>query len=209
MFNTKFLGVIIDSKLNWSLHLKFIEGKLASILYILRKIRYKINNHIALKLYDTLIDTHLTYCNIIWGKTYNKYLLNVFRMQKRALRLCCLGEQLSSDKLFLKCNRLSVYDIPKFQLLLLIHKFFYNDSLLPAGIVKLFRKTNTIHSYSTRSADNLFLFTQSCRLEIRKKSVKVLAPTTWNSLPLHIRELSSYNMFKAKLKSHLFESFCS
>lgn len=113
VFTTKFLGVEIDHKLNWSYHIKSIENKLSSANFILRKIKHKLNTDTALKLYDTLILTHLSYCNIIWGNTYKKYLQNVIRLQKRALRLCNLDKNpennSKSSKLFLNSNRLKFH----------------------------------------------------------------------------------------------------
>src|SRR6266516_301111 len=90
--NCKFLGVEIDSALKWKNHIRQVEIKLSSAIYIIRNIRYKINRVTALKLYDTLILSHLTYCNVLWGNAYKSYLENLYRLQKRALRLC-FGEK--------------------------------------------------------------------------------------------------------------------
>ena len=57
--HTKFLGVEIDNKLNWANHIKIIENKLSSILFIIKKIRHKLNTKTALKLYDNQFSTNL------------------------------------------------------------------------------------------------------------------------------------------------------
>ena len=41
--NTKFLGVIIDSKLNWSDHIRYIKNKISKSIGILTKIRRLLN----------------------------------------------------------------------------------------------------------------------------------------------------------------------
>ena len=51
----KFLGVEIDASLKWINHIILLENKLASSIYTIRNIRFKINKLTALKLYDTLI----------------------------------------------------------------------------------------------------------------------------------------------------------
>ena len=48
--STKFLGVEIDDKLSWKNHIQQIEKKLSSSIYIMRKIRHKINQNTAFKL---------------------------------------------------------------------------------------------------------------------------------------------------------------
>jgi len=56
---TKFLGVTIDDRLNWRPHINKLILKLnrnASVV----KIRYKINALTALKLYDSMILSHLS-----------------------------------------------------------------------------------------------------------------------------------------------------
>ena len=47
------------------------------------RIRYKINQNTAFKLYDTLVLPHITYCNIIWGKACKTDTLNIARLQKK------------------------------------------------------------------------------------------------------------------------------
>ena len=41
--NTKFLGVIIDSKLNWSDHIRYIKNKISKSIGILTKIKRFLN----------------------------------------------------------------------------------------------------------------------------------------------------------------------
>src|SRR5206468_507138 len=67
--STKFLGILLDDKLTWKNHIQLVEKKLSAANFILRNIRYKINQKTALKMYDTLISPYLTYCNILWGNT--------------------------------------------------------------------------------------------------------------------------------------------
>jgi len=87
--STKFLGIEIDEKLSWKNHIQIIQKKLSTANYILRNIRHKINQTTALKIYDIMILPHLTYCNLIWGNACKTYLQNIYRLQKRALRVCC------------------------------------------------------------------------------------------------------------------------
>ena len=42
VLTTKFLGVIIDHKLNWKPHIKVVTNKVARMIGILSRIRYKI-----------------------------------------------------------------------------------------------------------------------------------------------------------------------
>ena len=199
---TKFLGVEVDHKLNWSHHIKRVENKLSSNIYILRKVRHKINKQTAFLLYDTLILPHLSYCNLVWGNTFKKYLLNILRLQKRALRVCILEKNLKSANLFSLCNRLPFELIARYQSLQIVHQFFYDYNTLPITISSLLTKTSNVHQYATRAADNLCLFIHPSKLEIRKKAFKVCVPEQWNELPLDLRYTNSFLLFKRNLKHH-------
>ena len=192
----KFLGVEIDSTLKWLNHIRFLEKKLSSTIYIIRNIRHKITRITALKLYDTLIVSHLNYCNTVWGNAYKTYLGNLFRLQKRALRLCYGGCGLTSDILFTTTNKLSLFNIHKLCTAQLIFHYFHNISDIPKIIVTLFNKISDIHGFHTRSSDNLSLHTHFGKLHARSTSLKIYAPFFWNSLPINIRQFSSLHLFK-------------
>ena len=69
VFVTKFLGVLIDNKLNWKEHICMIKSKLAkSNASIYRASKYL--DTFSLKiLYCSLFMPYLSYCSEIWGKT--------------------------------------------------------------------------------------------------------------------------------------------
>ena len=130
----KFLGVEIDEKLTWLPHIKQVEKKISSALFMIRHIRYKINRTTALKLYDTLILPYLNYCNILWGNAYKSHTSNIFRLQKRALKLCHTLKMQASDNLFIITNKMSFYDIHKLQTAQLVFQYFHHEKLLPKCI---------------------------------------------------------------------------
>ena len=172
--NCKFLGVEIDSALKWKNHISQVEIKLSSAIYVIRNIRYKINRLTALKLYDTLILSHLTYSNVLWGNAY----------KSRALRLCFGENNLSSDLLFDRTNRLSLLNIHNLLTMKLIFHFFHDIIALPAPIASLFNKTSDIHGIHTRSSDNLSLHTHFGRLCTRVSSLKNLDLSYGTGFPL-------------------------
>jgi len=136
---TRFLGVEIDEKLTWKNHIQHIEKKISSTIFILKKIRHKINPITAFKLYDTLILSHLTYCNIIWSNTYSTYTKHLFTLQKRALRICYYPKIApTSDQLFKLTNKLPLSDLQKMQISKIIFQYFNSPTQLPTTIANLF-----------------------------------------------------------------------
>ena len=66
--HTKFLGVILDNKLNWHAHCEYICGKMSKGIGIIIKARKVFNEATLLSLYNSLILPYLSYCIHVWGK---------------------------------------------------------------------------------------------------------------------------------------------
>ena len=60
--NTKFLGVIIDKKINWVDHITFIKNKISKSIGIINKIRKFLDKNTLRNLYFTFIYPYLMYC---------------------------------------------------------------------------------------------------------------------------------------------------
>ena len=204
VLTTKFLRVVIDDKLTWKDHVTAVERKLSVANFIIRKIRFKINQNTAMKLYDTLVLRHIMYCNIVWGNTCKSYTANISRLQKRALKLCREGRINYSENLFSLTKRLPFTKIHTMQTAQLVYSFFQNSQAVPKCIMSLFDKISEIHHHNTRSLDDMCLFTHYGRLNIRKNSVKICAPTILNQIPSKTRKAVSICCFKKELKLKLF-----
>ena len=67
-----FLGLIIDSNLNWKADLNAIGAKIARITWLLRKLKYIFPKHILHSIYNSLIMPHLNYMLLVWGTKCHK-----------------------------------------------------------------------------------------------------------------------------------------
>ena len=202
--STKFLGVLIDSQLSWKPHINKLILKLNRNSAIISKIRYKIDANIALKLYDTLILTHISYCTIIWAAGVNSSKLSkIHRIQKKALRAVVLAPYKSSSRpIFIKLKRLTIFDIYKTQ----VGSFMFANlrGLTPNLLPNYFQTNIEFHSRSTKSST--YLHIPYARTNLRKSSLSVYAPTFWNTIPDHIKKSPSPNIFKYRIKHWLLHS---
>ena len=111
----KYLGLIIDSNLNWKSHLHELGKKLARNIGILSKIRHFVNNSILYQLYYSLIYPLLTYGLLVWGNTYHTTLKPIITLQKRALRIITYSKpDEHSDPLFKQLELLKLVDLVVF-----------------------------------------------------------------------------------------------
>ena len=72
--NAKYLGVIIDNRINFYKHIKVLECKIARSVGILTKLKTIPLKQSLLHLYYTLVHSHLTNRISIWGSTYPSHL---------------------------------------------------------------------------------------------------------------------------------------
>ena len=106
---TKFLGVIIDDRLNWKQHIDSVCMKSMKMLGILRKIIPFVLPSSHLTLYYSLIFPHINYCNIVWASTYPTYLTKLLIIQKRFLRMISHSNRYEpSAPLFVKYSLLPI-----------------------------------------------------------------------------------------------------
>ena len=65
--STKFLGVVIDNKLNWGPHIQYLMKKLRSITGALCRLRHTIPAELYRTIYSALFESHLGYGISVWG----------------------------------------------------------------------------------------------------------------------------------------------
>ena len=84
---TKYLGVILDKKLNWKSQLNIVQSKVSRGCYILSKLRHYVDINTLKMLYYALIYPYLMYCVTSWGGAPKTTLSPLVRLQKKAIRL--------------------------------------------------------------------------------------------------------------------------
>ena len=86
--STKFLGVVIDDKLSWDPHIKYLMKKLRSMTGAICRIRHSIPADLYLKLYNALFESHLTYGISVWGVALKDQSDDrLFIVQKHCIRI--------------------------------------------------------------------------------------------------------------------------
>ena len=75
---------------------------------------------------------------------------------------------------------------------------------IPTLFDDFFQRNNDVHCHNTRQANDLHV--PYARLDIRKFCFKVHGANIWNNTPIHIRHSPSLDVFKQRLRLHLFES---
>ena len=81
-----FLGLFLQSNLQWSKHINNVSFKISKMIGILYRLKAIYQSAVLQILYNTLILQFFNYCILVWGATISNGSL-LHRLQKKALRL--------------------------------------------------------------------------------------------------------------------------
>ena len=195
---SKFLGVYIDCKLNWQIHINYVSGKFARGIGILVKSRKIFNDECLKKLYHAFVYPYLNYCNHIWGNTYKTSLSNLQILQNRSIRMITGSPpRTSNDLLYKQHGMLNLKNINIF----LVGKFMYNvyHGMVPPLFEGFFVKNNDIHEHNTRISNHSNV--PPVHSNISKSSIRYQGVIVWNEiLKADINLDASELSFKIMLK---------
>lgn len=83
--DAKFLGLCIDSFLNWKKHVEHLESRLSSFGYALKNLIHISTQRAALQAYFAFFQSNVIYGIAIWGGSVDAE--RIFKLQKRCVRI--------------------------------------------------------------------------------------------------------------------------
>lgn len=83
--SVKFLGVHLDPKLKWDIHIDHLCKKINTSIFVIRNLSKCVSNKILVQAYYALVHSHLRYAITAWGHAADS--ARVFALQRRALRV--------------------------------------------------------------------------------------------------------------------------
>ena len=184
-----FLGVVIDSGLRFSEHVRVICNKLSKVVGVLYRLRDFVPYNTLVNLYYTLIYSYLLYGNIVWGGTFNQHLIPLKKIQKKLIRIITKSGYIAhTTPLFYQTNILKVDNVHKYLLARHMYKLRERNP-------EIF---NRQHSYYARHRNDAQATFDT--LALTQHSVSYKCPHVWNNLPRDIRDSESMFIFKRRVK---------
>jgi len=187
-----YLGIILDSHLNWKSHTMHIAKKIAKTNGIMTRLKNILPQNILLLLYNSLILPHMNYGILVWGT----HLGTLSKVQKKSIRIIMKAKyNAHTEPIFKSLGLLKISDI----LRVIEYKFMYKleNQLLPQNFLTgMFITNANIHNYNTRHAYE-FRLPQS-KHDFVKNSIRFRLPTIINDAPEH---------FKNKIQTHSLQGF--
>lgn len=200
----KYLGVIVDYKLNFKSHVEYITKKIAKKINFLSRISNDISLFTRITIYKSIISPHFEYCGTIL------YLLNqtdmqlLQKLQNRAMRV------------ILKCNRYTPITVmlDTLQFMSVKQRIYYNtiififkikEGLLPDYLNDRIQYVHETHEHNTRQKDDFYI-----KLKQRNYSQNYLyfnGLRLFNTLPGDIKTIKKLNHFKRVVNTYIKSNF--
>ena len=188
----KYLGVILDPHLTFNKHLNNIIKITSHKINLLSKIKQYLTESASLTIYKSMILPYFDYGDILFINSPNKLLGKLDKLQKRAIKLCLRpGEHIPEDMLLRSANVAKLSKRRDSHLLNFMYKKKTSIELLD------------IKDVNTRARAAPLFKTIIPKYEKYKNSVLYSGAVRWNSLPVNVRNIDSFESFKTLQKKNM------
>lgn len=194
----KFLGVVIDSKLSWKPHIKYIKTKISKSLAILNKAKELLNQASLSMLYSSFILPYMTYCVEVWGNTYKTNIYPISILQKRAIRIIHKAPYREpTNPLFIKLKILKFKDLIDYKIIQIVFRAHNNQ--LPRNIQELFQLRENTYNFRGISMFSKPLIRTNSKLHCITTQGVILWNNSNNDLKLCKNLLQLKFLFKKRI----------
>ena len=197
--NHKHLGLILDEKLNFNIHLNMITEKVTKAICVLRKLRYYIPRNSLITIYKSFIRSHLEYSDIIYDQPNNTLFSNKLESIQYNASLAITGaiRGTSREKLYKELGLEYLSSRRWSKRLCLFYKIFKDKS--PPYLYNYIPLPN--HHLNTRNQHHIpQIF---CRTDSFLNSFFPSCIKSWNELAYDITQLKSYATFRKTLSKSI------
>ena len=185
--------MLLDEKLSYEHHLKFVFHQIKKAIGLLRKFQQILPRQSLITIYKSFIRPHLDYGDIVYDRAFNEsFHKNLETIQYNAA-IAIRGT--SSEKLFQELALESLKSRRWLRKLCLFYKIFHEKS--PSHLFQLIPPNNNV--YAKRSSQSNKISSFKTRHNFFKHSFFPAVISEWNSLDVDIRSSFSINVFKKEL----------
>lgn len=85
--SVKYLGVLIDYRLKWDVHITMLAKRVRKLIYAFKNIREVAQSRLLLRIYVALCESILSYCICAWGGAGKTIIMELERSQRAVLKV--------------------------------------------------------------------------------------------------------------------------
>ena len=204
----KYLGIIIDNKLNFSLQAAEVHRKLCKMQGIYYSLSSLLPRSTLMTIYYSLVYPVVSQNVVIWGGvpvanvrnikiTLNKILRSILKVEHDENNIPLMP----TNEMYKSLNLLKYEDIYKYFLLNFMHLALYrNNEMFRRYLMPLLPQ----HRYGTR---NTRINLPAVRLQIEKQSTMFQMCKLFNELPENLIEQQSHQSLKRRFKEYVISKY--
>ena len=193
MNSIKLLGVTIDNKLNFSVHINITCKKANQRIGVLMRLKNLVPTVAKLHLLKAASLPYLTYCHLTWHFCRASDKKKLECTQERGLRAVFRDSKSTYEQLLKKAKLKSLYERRLQDIACLMFKVRHN--LCPPTVKNLFSLKSS--TYNLRGAD--FHIPRFNTVTYGKHSLRYIGPLLWNRLSTNIKTSPSLQSFKKQI----------
>lgn len=200
--SVKYLGVVLDRTLSFKKRVSKLIKTVKFNLSQFRYIRPQMSTDAAKLYMHAMILSHFTYCITNWSLSTNSALEPLQSLYKQALKI--LDKKPVS---YHYCNIVKKYGLLTFEIFILfsnvtlVNKIFHD--LAPHPLRMFVKSCEEAGPRTTRASSRGDCYVNFRSSTFGQNCFSVKSAGMWNSLPLTVRESSTLQQFKFKLKKWL------
>ena len=190
----KYLGILLDSTLNYNQHIASVVRTVLHKVSLLSKVKRYLRDESALQIFKSMILPYIDYADVVFANSNVSDIEKLQRLQNRCLKICTGRNRLfDTDLLHKSTNVPFLKDRRRAH----VRNFMYN---------RLGRREliNT-KEIRTRAHDAPLFNVSIPRCEAYKRSVGYFGSVEWNNLPVATRNMNPYLAFKYSQKKAMLE----
>ena len=199
----KYLGVIIDNKLNWKEQIDAVAKKITGVVGVLYKTRRNLNRKTMKIVYNSLVESHIRYGILGWGTSCKSYIRKLEVAQNKALRCITYSDRRTRLRPLYKTNNiLPVDDIYNIECL----KFMFNfkHKKLPLAFNDYFTLRSELSNVTRNDRQR-----EQFKTKRSQASIKFIGPRKWSEIPRAARQITSTKTFIHQVKATLIQDLTS
>lgn len=194
----KYLGVMLDEKLNFSEHIDYTIRKAARKFGVLCRVSRYLTDEAKIVVYKTIIAPHFDYCASILFLATKQQMKRMQILQNKVMRLILHCDRLTPRLFMLECLQwMSVRQRIEYNTLVFV--FRVTKGMAPQYLTNTVVYGRDVHQHNTRQAADLRL--PSYRKTCTQNSLFHKGYNLFNQLPENAKRTSNLREFKSLCKS--------
>jgi hypothetical protein len=205
----KFLGVFIDSQLNFKYHIEYLRKKISRSLFLINRVKHILCEKSLVTLFHSFINSHLLYCLPAWSCGLESSIKPLVVLQKKAIRIIHKSAYNShTPPLFRKINVLPIKELSIYTKLLFFYDFI--RWRLPNSFDGVWIRNNLRNQRQLRNSSEFYI--PIAKFKKIERFPLFSFQRLWNNF-CHEKDLLNENIpkktFALNLKDELFKSICN